>query len=75
MWRVRPCISTHHSTLVTGATMPLKDQINDDLRTALRAGDDLRKTTLRGLLAAVRAAEDVAVKAKVDAARVAEDAE
>ena len=50
--------------------MGLKDRINDDLRAAMRAGDELRKTTLRGLLSAVRAAEDAAVKAKVDAATV-----
>lgn len=55
--------------------MGLKDRINEDLRAAMRAGDDLRKTTLRGLLSAVRAAEDAAVKAKVEAASVAEDAE
>jgi len=56
--------------------MPLKDQLNDDLRTAMRGGDDMRKTTLRGLLAAIRSAEDSAVKAKVDAAgAIAEDAE
>lgn len=55
--------------------MPLKDRISDDLRAALRAGDEVRKTTLRGLLAAVRAAEDAAVKVKVDAAGATEDAE
>jgi uncharacterized protein YqeY len=55
--------------------MSLKERVNEDLRAAMRAGDELRKTTLRGLLSAVRAAEDAAVKAKVDAGPVAEDAE
>src|SRR5215216_6062395 len=56
------------------ATMALKDRINDDLRAAMRAGDELRKTTLRGLLAAVRVAEDTAVKAKLGG-NVPEDAQ
>lgn len=56
--------------------MSLKDQLNADLRDAMRGGDDVRKTTLRGLLAAVRAAEDAAVKAKVEASgELSEDAE
>ncbi len=54
--------------------MSLKDQINDDLRAAMRAGDELRKTTLRGLLSAVRVAEDAAVKAKVEAGELVDDA-
>ena len=37
--------------------MTLKEQINADLRDALRAGDETRKTTLRLLLAAIRNAE------------------
>lgn len=49
--------------------MSLKERLNDDLRAAMRGGDDLRKTTLRGLLAAVRTAEDTAVKSRLDAAR------
>src|SRR3989304_1105558 len=36
---------------------PLKEQIRADLRDALRAGDETRKTTLRLLLAAIRNAE------------------
>jgi uncharacterized protein YqeY len=55
--------------------MSLKERVNEDLRAAMRAGDELRKTTLRGLLAAVRVAEDAAVKAKLDAGTVADDAE
>jgi uncharacterized protein len=54
--------------------MSLKDRINEDLRAALRAGDELRKTTLRGLLSAVRSAEDTAVKTKLGG-KVAEDAQ
>ncbi len=37
--------------------MALKDRLNDDLKAALRAGDETRKNTLRGLLAALRQAE------------------
>ena len=55
--------------------MGLKDRINEDLRAAMRSGDELRKTTLRGLLSAVRAAEDAAVKAKLDAGAGAEAVE
>ncbi|MGD9890554.1 MAG: GatB/YqeY domain-containing protein [Dehalococcoidia bacterium] len=51
--------------------MVLKDQLNDDLRSAMRGGDDVRKLTLRGLLAAVRSAEDAAVKSRLDAAGAA----
>jgi uncharacterized protein YqeY len=47
--------------------MSLKQRLNDDLRAAMRGGDEVRKTTLRGLLAAVRTAEDAAVKARLDA--------
>lgn len=35
----------------------LKDRLNADLKAALRLGDDMRKNTLRGLLAALRQAE------------------
>ena len=35
----------------------LKDQLNADLRDAMRAGDEVRKSTLRLLLSAVRNAE------------------
>ena len=37
--------------------MSLKDKISDDLKQALREGDDVRKRTLRLLLAAVHNAE------------------
>jgi uncharacterized protein YqeY len=37
--------------------MSLKDQLNLDLKDAMRSGDEARKTTLRLLLAAIRQAE------------------
>ncbi len=37
--------------------MNLKDQLNADLRDAMRSGDDVRKSTLRMLITAVRNAE------------------
>ncbi len=37
--------------------MTLKDRLNNDLRDAMRASDDVRKTTLRQLLAGLRQAE------------------
>jgi uncharacterized protein YqeY len=37
--------------------MNLKDQLNADLRDAMRAGNDVRKSTLRMLITAVRNAE------------------
>lgn len=37
--------------------MSLKDQLNQDLKTALKAGDEPRKAALRVLLAAVKQAE------------------
>ena len=37
--------------------MKLKDQLNADLRDAMRAGEDVRKSTLRMLITAVRNAE------------------
>ncbi len=49
--------------------MSLKEQLNEDLRAAMRGGDDVRKLTLRGLLAAVRNAEDAAVKSRMDAVK------
>jgi uncharacterized protein YqeY len=52
--------------------MSLREQLNEDLRQALRSGDEIRKTTLRGLLAAVRTAEDTAVKAQLDRQGVTE---
>ena len=37
--------------------MPLKDTIADDLKDAMRAGDETRKTTLRAVLAEIKKAE------------------
>jgi hypothetical protein len=37
--------------------MTLKDQLNADLRDAMRAGDDTRKSTLRMLITSIRNAE------------------
>ncbi len=37
--------------------MGLKDQLNEDLKEALRSGDETRKRTLRSLLAAVKQVE------------------
>ena len=37
--------------------MTLKDQLNRDLKDAMRSGDDMRKTTLRQLLAGLRLAQ------------------
>ena len=37
--------------------MTLKEQLNDDLKAAMRSSDDVRKTTLRQLLAGIRQAE------------------
>ncbi|MCC6188655.1 MAG: GatB/YqeY domain-containing protein [Anaerolineales bacterium] len=37
--------------------MSLKDQLNADLKTAMRANDEVRKTALRQLLAGIRQAE------------------
>jgi uncharacterized protein len=54
--------------------MSLKERLNEDLRVAMRSGDELRRTTLRGLLAAVRNAEDAAVKARLDVGSLAADA-
>lgn len=48
--------------------MSLKQRLNEELHAAMRGGDEVRKTTLRGLIAAVRSAEDAAVKARLDAA-------
>lgn len=50
--------------------MTLKDRLNDDLRSALRSGDEPRKTTLRGVIAAIRHAEDAAVKARLTPAEL-----
>ncbi len=45
--------------------MSLKERLAEDLRAAMRSGDDVRKTTLRGLLSAIRSTEDALVKEKV----------
>lgn len=37
--------------------MSLKDQLNNDLKTAMKAGDETRKTTLRSLMAAIKQTE------------------
>jgi uncharacterized protein YqeY len=37
--------------------MTLKDQINNSIKDAMRAGDELRKTTLRMALSAIKLAE------------------
>ena len=37
--------------------MSLKDTLADDLKTAMRAGDEVRKSTLRLLLTAITKAE------------------
>jgi uncharacterized protein YqeY len=53
--------------------MSLKDQLNADLRDAMRAGDETRKSTLRLLITAIRNAEippegasDVAARVELD---------
>jgi len=50
--------------------MSLKDQLNADLRDAMRAGDDVRKSTLRMLITAVRNAEIPPEGADVSASRI-----
>lgn len=47
--------------------MTLKEQLNEELRAALRSGDDTRKTTIRLLLSAVHNAEIQAGKQLDDA--------
>jgi uncharacterized protein YqeY len=49
--------------------LPLKDQLNDDLRDALRSRDETRKTTIRLALSAVHNAE-IATGAPLDEAGV-----
>ena len=46
--------------------MTLKERLAEDLRAAMRSGDEVRKVTLRGALAAIRNAEDAAVKERLD---------
>ena len=50
--------------------MNLKDQLNADLRDAMRSGDDVRKSTLRMLITAVRNAEIPPEGADVTASRL-----
>jgi len=37
--------------------MPLKDQLSEDLKDAMRASDDVRKTTLRAVIAEIKKSE------------------
>jgi uncharacterized protein YqeY len=46
--------------------MTLKDQLNADLRDAMRSGDETRKSTLRMLITAVRNAEIPPERSEVD---------
>lgn len=48
--------------------MPLKDQLQDDLKAAMHAGDAVRRDTLRGLLTAVSNAEVAGVNIKDESA-------
>ena len=50
--------------------MNLKDQLNADLREAMRANDDVRKSTLRMLITSVRNAEIPPEGASATAARL-----
>jgi len=50
--------------------MSLKDQLNADLRDAMRANDDVRKSTLRMLITAVRNAEIPPEGAAATASRI-----
>jgi uncharacterized protein YqeY len=47
--------------------MPLKDQLAEDLKDAMRQGDDNRKTALRLLITAIKNAEVAAMKQLDDA--------
>ena len=55
--------------------MKLKDQLDADLRDAMRASDDVRKSTLRMLITAVRNAEIPAEGAAAEASRIELDDE
>ena len=55
--------------------MTLKDQLDADLRDAMRSGDDVRKSTLRMLITAVRNAEIPPEGADVTASRLDLDEE
>ena len=48
--------------------MPLKDQISDDLKDAMRANELVRRETLRSVLAAIRNAEIARVNVKDESA-------
>lgn len=48
--------------------MPLKDQLQDDLKAAMHAGDAVRRDTLRGLLTAVSNTEVAGVNIKDESA-------
>jgi uncharacterized protein len=48
--------------------MPLKDTLADDLKDAMRAGDESRKTAIRMTIAAIKNAEVAAMKPLDDAA-------
>ena len=48
--------------------MPLKDQISDDLKDAMRSGEVVRRETLRSVLAAIRNAEIARVNVKDESA-------
>jgi uncharacterized protein YqeY len=50
------------------AVMSLKHQLQDDLKAAMRAGDGVRRDTLRGLLTAVSNAEVAGVNVKDESA-------
>jgi len=44
--------------------MPLKEQLNDDLKDAMRAGEEVRRETLRSVLTAIRNTEIARVDVK-----------
>ncbi len=47
--------------------MPLKEQLADDLKDAMRAGDESRKTAIRLVITAIKNAEVAAIKQLDDA--------
>ena len=46
--------------------MTLKDRLSEDLRAAMRSGDEVRKVTLRSALAAIRNAEDAVARERLE---------